>query len=98
MEAEKEEEDEYEPEKVKDLVILGFSYLVCFDIVALWVPKLYEKMGYPSEEVSVEEDDWKPAETAIPFGPYLAIGALVCMIFRTELTAFATQYIKAITG
>ena len=98
IEAEKEEEDEYEPEKVKDLLILGFSYLVCFDVVALWFPKLYEKMGYPSEEVSVEEDDWEPAATAFPFGPSLAIGALICMIFKTELTAFATQYIKAITG
>jgi hypothetical protein len=48
--------------------------------------------------VSVEEDDWEPAATAFPFGPSLAIGALICMIFKTELTAFATQYIKAITG
>jgi leader peptidase (prepilin peptidase)/N-methyltransferase len=93
-----EEEEVPEPEKYKDLVILGFSYLVCFDVIALWFPKLYEKMGYASEEISVDEDDYVPQKTELPFGPYLAIGALICMIFKTELTAFATQYIKAITG
>lgn len=92
------EEEEYEPEKIKDLLILGFSYLFCVDILAIWKPVIYEKMGYPVEEISVEEDDWKPTLTTIPFGPYLAIGALICMIFRTELTSFAEGYIKAITG
>jgi leader peptidase (prepilin peptidase) / N-methyltransferase len=92
------EEDEYEPEKIKDLLILGITYLFCVDILAIWKPVIYEKMGYPVEEISVEEDDWKPTLTTIPFGPYLAIGALICMIFRTELTTFADGYIKAITG
>jgi CRISPR/Cas system-associated endonuclease/helicase Cas3 len=98
VEDEKEEEAEYEPESLKDLVLYGFSYLICLDIIAMWFPKLNEKMGYHSEDVSVEEDDWEPAATAFPFGPSLAIGALICMIFKTELTALATQYIKLISG
>ena len=98
VEDEKEEETEYEPESLKDLVLYGFSYLICLDIIAMWFPKLNEKMGYHSEDVSIEEDDWEPAATAFPFGPSLAIGALICMIFKTELTALATQYIKLISG
>jgi leader peptidase (prepilin peptidase)/N-methyltransferase len=98
VEDEKEEEAEYEPESLKDLVLYGFSYLICLDLIAMWFPKLNEKMGYHSEDVSIEEDDWEPAATAFPFGPSLAIGALICMIFKTELTALATQYIKLISG
>jgi leader peptidase (prepilin peptidase) / N-methyltransferase len=94
----RQEEEDYQPEPIKDLLILGFSYLLCFDVVAIWFPKLYEKMGYPVEDISVDEDDWQPSMTTIPFGPYLAIGALVCMLFRPELLQLAEGYVKSVTG
>ncbi len=92
------EEEEYQPEPIKDLVILGISYLLCVDVVAIWFPQVYTKFGYPVEDFSVEDDDWEPSLTTIPFGPYLAIGALVCMLFRTELMTYATDYLRALSG
>ena len=92
------EEEEPEPESIKDLLILGFTYLLCFDVISIFTPKIYQRMGYPMEEVSVEDDDWTPAFTALPFGPYLAIGAIVCMLMRTELLVYADTTIKALTG
>ncbi|MBI1331974.1 MAG: hypothetical protein GC165_03750 [Armatimonadetes bacterium] len=92
------EEEDYQPEPIKDLFILGMSYLLCFDIVAIWFPQLYVKMGYPMEDVSVEDDDWKPTLTTIPFGPYLAIGAIVCMLLRTELSQYADGVLRGLNG
>jgi prepilin signal peptidase PulO-like enzyme (type II secretory pathway) len=91
-------QDDYAPEPIKDLLILGFSYLISLDVLAVWFPSIYTKMGYPVEDISVDEDDWKPSMTTIPFGPYLAIGALVCMLFRPELSSLADGYLKSITG
>jgi len=93
-----EEEDDYQPESIKDLLILGMSYLLCFDIIAIWFPQLYQKMGYPVEDVSVEDDEWQPSLTTIPFGPYLAIGAIVCMLLRAELTQYADGVLRALNG
>lgn len=93
-----EEEEEYQPEPIKDLFILGITYLLCFDVIAIWFPGLYKKMGYPVEDISVEDDDWEPSLTTIPFGPYLAIGAIVCMLLRAELTQYADGVLRALNG
>ncbi len=95
---ERPEEEEFEPESIKDLLILSFTYLLCFDIIAIWFPQIYRKMGYPTEDVSVEDDDWTPTFTTLPFGPYLAIGAIVCMIMKTELSVYADNMIRALNG
>ena len=95
---EAEEDEGYEPEPIKDLLILGFTYLLCFDIAAIAFPKLYPAMGYPIEDISVEDDDWKPSLTTIPFGPYLAIGAIVCILLRAELTHYADGVLRALNG
>ncbi len=92
------EEEVYEPESIKDLFILGITYLLCFDIAAIWFPKIYGRMGYPVEDVSVEDDEWEPSLTTIPFGPYLAIGAIVCMLMRTELSQYASNVLQALNG
>lgn len=91
-------EEEYQPESIKDLLILGFTYLICLDVLAINFPKLYEKLGYPMEEVSVEDDDWEPSLTTIPFGPYLAVGAIACMIFGGYMKAYAEPVLKSLFG
>jgi leader peptidase (prepilin peptidase)/N-methyltransferase len=93
-----DDDEEYEPEPIKDLFILGMTYLFCFDIVAIWFPQIYGRMGYPVEDVSVEDDDWQPSLSTIPFGPYLAIGAIVCMLMRTELSQYAENVLRALNG
>ena len=95
---ERPEDEEIAPESIKDLLILGFTYLLCFDVIAIWFPQIYGKMGYPMEDVSVEDDDWTPTFTTLPFGPYLAIGAIVCMIMKTELTHYADNVLRALNG
>lgn len=92
------EEDDYQPESIKDLLILGFSYLICLDVVAINFPQVYTKMGYPMEDVSVEDDDWEPSLTTIPFGPYLAVGAIACMIFGSYMNDYAAPVLKSLFG
>lgn len=95
---EEEEMPDIEPTPIKDVFILNMTYLFCLDIVAIWFPKVYAKLGYPFEDVSVEDDEWVPEPTALPFGPYLAIGAIVCMLLRTEFTQHANTVLQALTG
>lgn len=92
------EDEEMEPESIKDLLILGTTYLFCFDVFAIWFPKIYEKLGYPTEDISVEDDDWTPTFTTLPFGPYLAIGAIVCMLVKTDLLLYADNTLRAVYG
>ncbi len=71
-----------EPEPLGSLTKLGVVYLLALDVVAIPFPKFYELIGVKSELESEEIDDnWKPTLTTIPFGPYLAAGAIVCMLF-----------------
>ena len=92
------EEEDYKPESIKDLLILGISYLFCIDILAIWFPQVYTKFGYPVEDFSVEDDEWEPSLSTIPFGPYLAIGALVCILFKTDLLDKWTEYLRTMQG
>lgn len=89
-----EEGEEEKPERIRDLVVLGVSYLLCFDIVALFWPGLYLKLGIRPEPENIEEDDWKPEFTTIPFGPYLAIGALACMLFAGPILRGIDAYLS----
>jgi leader peptidase (prepilin peptidase) / N-methyltransferase len=95
---ETEDDEQYQPESIKDLMVLGISYLLCFDVIAIWKPQIYTKMGYPMEDISVDDDDWEPSLTTIPFGPYLAVGALVCMIFHSEIFRTVNERVALLFG
>lgn len=84
-------EDDYMPTPVPLVLFAGVYYLLCLDIVALfvkplerWAMSLYPPGFFPEEKVG-EEDDWKPSATTIPFGPYLAAGALICILFAAAI-------------
>ncbi len=82
------------------LVLLGgVLYLFCVDVVALFVPPLSRWIAsrYP-EELLDESDDWVPAATAIPFGPYLAAGALICMLAGGPIEREMRAYWNNATG
>lgn len=95
--AEEEEEGEYEPESVGGLLLAGAWYLFCMDVWALFFPRLNKLVGAEAEE-TLEEDDWKPSLTTIPFGPYLAIGALVCMLFPGPIERTIGDWWRTQTG
>ncbi|MDQ2986678.1 MAG: prepilin peptidase [Armatimonadota bacterium] len=94
---ESDEEDGYdeEPESLGGLSKAGLGYLMLVDVWALFAPKLEEKWfgpAYQSEEAEAE-DDWKPGNTTIPFGPALAIAAIVTVLFEGQLLGFGQMYL-----
>ena len=91
------EEEFLPPETIGSLLIHGVWYLLCLDIVGLFVPSIYKLIGETPSEELVEDDDWKPSLTTIPFGPYLAIGAVICMLFASPIEKGLTNYWKTVT-
>jgi leader peptidase (prepilin peptidase)/N-methyltransferase len=97
--AEEEEDDTpYVPESILSLLKFGFFYLVCLDILGIFWHGAYGLIGEKYEEENIEDDTWTPSLTTIPFGPYLAAGALACMIFAVPLENGIRQYWKTATG
>ncbi len=96
--AAEEGDEEYQPESIGSLLVLGAWYLLCLDVVALFFPNLYRLIGQDVAEESLEEDDWKPSMTTIPFGPYLAIGALLCMLFPGQIESGIRDWWQSQTG
>lgn len=95
MSNESEDEDDYEPESIGSLMKCGLGYVLCIDIVGLFIPKLYESWFGESPWVSeTADDDFEVERTMIPFGPYLALGAIVAMIFQAQLLGLIDQYVK----
>ena len=92
-----EEEEDIPPETIGSLVIHGVWYLFCMDIVGLFAPSIYKWIGETPSEEFVEDDGWKPSLTTIPFGPYLAIGAVICMLFAGPIQKGLDNYLKSVT-
>jgi leader peptidase (prepilin peptidase)/N-methyltransferase len=91
------EEDFPPPESIVSLLVHGAWYLLCLDIVGLFVPRIYKLIGESPSEELLEDDDWKPSLTTIPFGPYLAIGAVICMLFAAPIEKGLLNYWKLVT-
>ncbi|MBC8064220.1 MAG: prepilin peptidase [Chlorobia bacterium] len=88
-----EDEEEYEPESIGSLLKCGLGYILCIDVIGLFVPKLYkawfnEDPFAPLEDLETFEADF----TMIPFGPYLALGAIVGTVFEKQLLGAARSY------
>jgi len=89
------EEEEYLPESIGSLLKCGVGYLLCMDVVGLVFPKLYESW-FAENPYSVEEFEEDPQVelTMIPFGPYLAVGALTAVLFGPQLKQLVDSYIR----
>jgi leader peptidase (prepilin peptidase)/N-methyltransferase len=92
-----EEDDEdaspEEPESIGSLLKCGLGYLLCVDVVGQLAPSV-EKAWF-GEDVSegIEEDDWLPGVTHIPFGPYMAVGALLLALFQPVFQGWLGRYL-----
>jgi leader peptidase (prepilin peptidase)/N-methyltransferase len=89
-----------EPSPVWVVLLCGVWYLLCLDVVALFVKSLDRWVSslLPKEALEEEQDDWKPSATTIPFGPYLAAGALACMLFGPQIEKQLIAYWDNATG
>ncbi len=99
-EPEAEEDDEpYEPESIGSLFKCGIGYVLCIDVIGLFLPSLYEKWfgENPFATESVEDDDFVAGPTMIPFGPYLAMGALAVAIFEPTFRQWVDAYFAFMT-
>jgi hypothetical protein len=90
-----EPEEAEEPESIGSLLKCGLGYLVCLDIVGLFAPKLYENwFGEPAFEPVEEMEEYPIERTMIPFGPYLALGAIVATVFQADLRRGVDAYMR----
>lgn len=96
-----EEEDEpYVPESVGSLFKSGIGYLLCLDVIGLAFPKFYESWfgENPYSMESVEDEASEISFTMIPFGPYLAAGALISALMEPMFMEWVNRYWSFVTG
>lgn len=87
-----------EPESLASLVKCGIGYLLCFDVIGLFAPKFYERY-FGENPYSVEEalEDPDVERTMIPFGPYLAVGAIAAALFEAPVRGAWNAYVEYAT-
>ncbi|MBL8068313.1 MAG: prepilin peptidase [Armatimonadetes bacterium] len=86
-----------EPEPIGSLLKCGLGYVLCMDVFGLVWPKIYE-WWFGENPYSIEEFEEEPEveHTMIPFGPYLAAGALAVVLFAPQLELVVDAYKKYI--
>lgn len=92
-------EDVYEPESIGSLLQSGIGYMLCIDLIGLAVPKLYRAWFHEEPYLPFEEvQDFEVERTMIPFGPYLALGAIVATVFQAQILGGVSDYWNWATG
>lgn len=88
-----------EPESIPSILKCGVGYVLAFDVVGLFVPKFY-KSWFGEDPYSTEDvdSDWQPGFTTIPFGPYLAMGAVAFAVAESPIRAAIDAYMRHLNG
>jgi hypothetical protein len=72
-------------------------YILWVDALITLLPRrvqqrVYAALGQPDEELA--DDAFEETPTMLPFGPFLAIGALAVMLFGGTLAAWTRAYFE----
>ncbi|MFN3728797.1 MAG: prepilin peptidase [Fimbriimonadaceae bacterium] len=88
-----EEGEEMPPETIGSLVRCGLGYLLLIDVIGLLFPKVY-KAWFGEDPYAIEEDleTFEVERTMIPFGPYLALGAIIAAVFHGPIFEWFEAY------
>ena len=94
-----DEDEDYEPESIPSLLKSLVGYLLLMDIFGLFKPAIYKYWfgEDPTESESIDED-FEVEPTMIPFGPYLAVGALLAIFFSEPLMGLVINYWESVVG
>lgn len=84
-------------EPIGSLLKCGLGYLLAFDAIGLAATKFYESW-FGENPYAVEDIEGDPGVelTMIPFGPYLAAGALVALFANDWLLSLWDAYLKRV--
>lgn len=92
-------DDEYEPEPIPLLLQAGLGYVLCIDVIGLFIPKLYKAWFHEDVYLPFDEvQDFEVERTMIPFGPYLALGAIAATVFQAQILGGIGAYWQWATG
>ena len=85
------------PEPLGNLLASCMLYTLWVDALITLLPRrvqqrVYAAFGQPDEELA--DDAFEETPTMLPFGPFLAIGALAVMLFGRTLAAWTRAYFE----
>ncbi|MGQ9656941.1 MAG: prepilin peptidase [Fimbriimonadales bacterium] len=85
------------PEPLGSLLLACLLYTLWVDALITLLPRrvqqrVYASLGQPDEELT--DEDFEETPTMLPFGPFLAIGALLVMLFGETLAAWTRAYFE----
>ena len=87
------------PETIGSLLKCGVGYLFAVDVLGLLVPKVYQSwFGEDPYAVELAEEDPPVSWTMIPFGPYLAGGAIALALAEPWFRGLVAAYWRFATG
>jgi len=96
-----ENDGEFEevPEPIGSLLKCGIGYVFWLDVIGLFFPA-FDRWWFGVQEETEEEtsEDWVPGPTTIPFGPYLAMSAVLTFLFQEHLQELIRRYWIWVTG
>jgi hypothetical protein len=87
-----QKEEDYEPTPLPEALKIGLAYLTFTDVILYSAASLGVKSaiepakswGWQTDE-SIEDDDFEPSLTTIPFGPYMVGGVIVALFYGQAL-------------
>jgi leader peptidase (prepilin peptidase)/N-methyltransferase len=85
------------PEPLGNLLLSCLLYMLWVDALITLLPRrvqqrVYAALGQPEEELADESLEETP--TMLPFGPFLAVGAMLTLLFGGTLAAWTRAYFE----